>query len=343
MKGLNNFGYFIIGAILAVLLVSMMSTGSLQGLLGVTTTTETPNIQQTIYVQQPATTQQTVVTQSREQIPVDTLYANAKDKFTMAAVDGDILFYTPGADVSDPNIKPLDTIDITNGVGSTSNKIIQTNTDYDVWFNGSSSYYDELIADWKININPETGSGSLIIGAKTYYEAVPVGSFVDLDSLPEYESGWNESGTDTIYYDKSNFGGSAWLKMDIGNSKANSELHDVVMCFLDSDADLEGDEITDITASYVSGSQEISIPATIGAYWNDAAGTGSAVCFKIADKLGSAEKARWQFTFTVNEANWDPGEEFQICFDDLGDYKAKQYPSRHAKASAECLTIDVQA
>jgi hypothetical protein len=62
----------------------------------------------------------------------------------------------------------------------------------------------------------------------------------------------------------------------------------------------------------------------------------------IADELSSSEKARWTFTMTVSEANFDTDEEFEFCFDDLGDYSKRQYPSSDTKATAECLTIGDQ-
>ena len=277
-------------------------------------------------------------------LPIETLKAQAKDKYTMDPVQGiQFKFYTPGADVTDPNVKPLDTITTgSDGVGSTTNMIIQTNTDYDVWVNGSSTYYDEKIEDWEISYNPDRGVGFLLIGGQAYYPAIKVGAFVDVATLPEVQSCMNDTSDDTVYYDISACGGSAWFRVDIGNANANSELHNVVMCFMDLDGDMEGDEITAFSAAYVSG-KVLDIPGNLLGYWQDGMGAGAKKCREIASVLGPSEKGRYEFTITVNEANFEVGEEFQICFDDVGDYSAKQYPSRNAKATAECLTVAVQA
>ena len=279
-----------------------------------------------------------------DKIPVESLKATAKNKYTMAAGDAGIVkFYQPGADVSDPYILALDSIDVNNGNGSTASYVIQTNTAYDVYYDGNSStYYDMKLAP-EINYNPETGKGFLLVNGLSYIPLVPVGAFVDVADLPELQSCMNDTTSDdTAYYDESSCGGSAWFRVDIGNANSNSELQDVVMCFRDSASGLEGNELTSLTATYVSGSTKVSIPGDLQAYWNDAAGGGSAQCITIAKNLGSGEKSRWELTMTVDETNLESAEAFQITFDDLGDYLQKQYPSRNAKATAESLTITQQ-
>jgi hypothetical protein len=221
------------------------------------------------------------------------------------------------------------------------------------------------IDNWRISYIPETGDGFLQFDTKTYYPAIPIGAFVDVDSLPEVqsvvnESVYNESNltvatvvADWIAYDESVGAGSFWIKMDIGNKNANSELDNVVACFKDSDGDMEGDELTGFAASYDSGTTKISIPGELIGYWKDGMGSGAKRCFQIADELGPSEKARWTFTLTVSESNWaelnttyglyTDGEEFEFCFDDLGDYSKRQYPSSDVKASSECLHITAMA
>ena len=286
------------------------------------------------------------VTRGGGAFPIETLYASAKDKYTQADISGvEIQFWMPGADPSDPNQKPLDKIVITNGKGTTTNAIIQTNTEYDIYFNGSSTYYDDHIEDWVINYNPDTGKGTLnfiIDGTRySYYPAAKVGTFVDLDTLPEKHSCLADSGTDEITYNETLAActGSVWWKMDVGNADANSELHEVVMCFRDSDGDMEGNELTGLTATYVSGSTNINIPGSLIGYWKDGMGGGAKRCLTIATVLGSGERARWEFSATVDESNAENGEEFEICFDDNGDLSRREYPSGSLKASYECLTF----
>jgi len=279
-------------------------------------------------------------------LPIESLKVSVKNKYTMDEIqDVQVEFWEVGADVSDPNQRPLDEVTTNSeGIGTTTSMIIQTGKSYDVWFNGSSTYYDEKVENYVINYNPQTGKGYLLVDEKSYYPAVPVGSFADLSSISEASSCVNTSyATDTIAYDLSACDGTFYIRLDLGNSKANSELHDVVMCFRDSDGDMEGDEITGITATYVSGSTRVVVPGNLLGYWKDGMGAAGKRCFKIADSLGPGEKARWELSFTVNEGNFASGEEFEITVDDLGDYGAKQYPSGSAKASPDNLIITVQA
>ena len=296
----------------------------------------TPGVQITV----PTPTAPTAPTPTAEKFPVETLKATVKDKYTMADVSGvSIKFYSPGADITDPYVLPLDTITISSGTGTTTNYIIQTNTPYDVYLDGNTSYYDEKL-NFEISYNKDRGVGYLLVNGQSYVSATNVGTFVDVDSLAEKSSAVQDTGTDTIMYNESVGAGSFWIKLDIGNDEANSELRDVVLCFRDVGTDaLDGDEVTGLSATYVSGSSKINIPGDLLKYWQDSAGSGGAVCIKIADSLGSSEKARWAFDFTVDESNWDANEKFAITFDDLGDYQEKQYPSRKTKATAESLTI----
>ena len=323
--------------IAAVAAVLVLSKGGLSSILGKETTISQVIVRQT-------TPQPTEGVPTGEKLPIETLKTQAKDKYTMDAVqDVQFKFYEPGADVTDPNVKPLDTIQTgSDGVGSTTNMIIQTNTAYDIWINGSSTYYDELISDYKLTYNPDRGVGYLLVDSKAYYPVIKIGTFVDVDTLPEKQSCVNDTGTDSIAYDISECGGSAWFRVDIGNANANSELHDVVMCFKDADGDMEGDEITAFSSAYISG-KVLNIPGNLLGYWQDGMGSGAKKCIKIADILGPAEKGRYEFTITVDESNFGTDEEFEMCFDDVGDYSAKQYPSRDDKATGECLTIGAQA
>jgi hypothetical protein len=149
----------------------------------------------------------------------------------------------------------------------------------------------------------------------------------------------NDTAADTINYTETTLAGSAWFKMDLGNANANSELYNYVLCFDDGDADMEGDELTALTATFVSGSTRIKVPNNLIQLWKDAMGGGGSSCVEIADKLGSGEKARWEFDLTADETNWAAGEEFEIRQDDNGGYLAKQYPSRSAKATVESLAV----
>jgi hypothetical protein len=277
-------------------------------------------------------------------IPIESLKVIVKDKYTMGnpSVAVSFEFHTPGADVSDPNIQALDTVSVsTAGTGTTTSTVLDTGSSYDLHFNGSTAYYDELLNNWDMLYNQETGKGTLRVNGATYYAATEIGTLADVDTLAEVESSscLVDGGTDTINYSIGNCAGSAWFKMDIGNSESQSEVRDLVMCFRDSDGDMEGDEVTAIDASRVEGSTNIAIPGTLAGYWKDGMGTSGKRCLKIASVLGSSDTARYKFSFTVTEANLITDEEFEMSFDDLGDISQKQYPSENAKVSTETLTV----
>ena len=209
MRGEIDLGKWLLGAIIAGVVVWGLFTAVQKfGLLEylVTPPEETEKVEQIIREREIIREVERPTTEGVEPAevrPIETLKMTAKDKYTMADLSsGKIHFYDVGADVSDPNTKPLDTITISSGTGNTTNMVIHTNTEYDVYFNGSSTHYDEKIENWKVSYSPDTGKGFLFFDDKSYYAAVNVGTFVDVDTLPEYETGWNESGTDTIYYDK---------------------------------------------------------------------------------------------------------------------------------------------
>ena len=276
-------------------------------------------------------------------IPIESVKAIVKDKYTMGApsVPVSFEFHTPGADVSDPNIQALDTLYVsTAGTGTTTSTVLDTGSSYDLHFNGSSAYYDELINAWDILYNQETGKGTLRVNGATYYSAVEIGTIAAVDTLPEVETGCIvDGGTNSIDYDRSGCSGSAWFKIDVGNSESQSEVRDLVMCFKDADGDMEGDEVTAIDAARMEGSTNIAIPGTLAGYWKDGMGTAGKRCVKIANSVGSSETARYKLSFTVTEANFVDTEEFEISFDDLGDISKKQYPSENAKVATVTLTV----
>ena len=296
-----------------------------------------------------STSTTTIVYQSPVGTPIiSQLDIYVKDKYSGQPVPGvQVQFYEPGANVRNPNVKPLfsATTD-SNGYATISRTMRVDSASYDIYLNGSTNYYDEKLeaGSWKIDYNPQTGKGLLVVDNKEYIEATAVGEFYDLSNIPEASSAINTSaGPDTIAYIKSVGDGSAYFQIDIGNKKAMSELRDVVFCFMDSDGDMEGDELSGLTSTVINpGDGSIQLESNLLGYWQDAMGPGGKSCFKVADVIKGGMKARFEINMVVNEANWDPGEEFEIVLDDLGDAGAKDYPSRSTKAPQEKLIVTVQ-
>lgn len=333
----------IVVGVIAILLAAQLLGYDILGMLGITGTQTVQQAPTVIYQTSSGTTAPQVTTVSQVEISVI-------DKYTGSAVPGiQVQFYEKGADVKNPNIGPrFYTETDSQGIATVTRTIRTDGTEYDIYINGSTTYYDMAIpaGTWKIEFNPYTGKGKLYVlldGKESdVIRIVQVGTFTDLSAIPEASSSINTSaGTDTIAYDKNVGDGSAYFQIDIGNKKANSELHDVVLCFRDADGDMEGDELTGLTATFVSGDASISLESNLYGYWRDAMGGGTS-CVNVADVIGPGKKARYEIAMTINEANWDVGEEFSIVQDDLGNYKAKQYPSRNDKATPDELTITVE-
>jgi len=284
---------------------------------------------------------------------LDTVKIYAKNKYTMADADEDIELYSLGADVSNSNVNELSKTDISSGVGTDSSYFITTCSDekaYDLWFEGGSTYYNEKIADWRAVGSTDTGKGVLMFGDLSYYGATPFGTFTDFDSVQSSTSSsvFVDASTDVFNYDESSGSGSFYASWLIGNDASNSELRDVVFCIQDgnSSSTLDGDEVSSIAVSYISGTDVDTynvLSGEIVSQWQASVGSGSYVCKKIADNIGNNANGEYKFTFTVSEAKWDVGENFKFCLDDLGTYGALQYPDANAKATASCVTIGNQA
>lgn len=286
---------------------------------------------------------------------LDSVKLYAKDKYTMANADQKFALYTKGADVTNPNTVALSTDTITSGVATDASYFFSTCTDqnaYDLWFNGQSTDYNEKIPAFAVTGSAQTGKGTLTFAGLSYYPAIKFGTFTDFDTVQSSTSAsvLVDSGTDTFAYDKSAGSNGFYASWLIGNDGANTELHDVVFCMQDANTGVdafEGDEISSIAVSYISGTNVDKynlLAGDIVSFWQSSAGSGSYVCKKLADNIGSNANGEYKFTVTLDETNWvTTNEQVKMCLDDLGNYGALQYPSANAKATASCVTIATQA
>ncbi len=280
--------------------------------------------------------------------PVESMKINAKNTYTQAAANTEYKLYEKGADVTDPDVQPLTEGVLAAGTATDTSYLFSscdTEADKDLWMNGSTTYYDDKVSDWHIDYNPDTGKGVLIFDTtETFYRATPVGTLTNFDTADSNTS-TNDAGTDSFTIDETRASGSFALTWSLGNSAANTEIHNMVLCFQDynSTGVLEGSEITAIDISYVSG-DDIDTKGTLSgnkiSMFKDAAGTGGYICREIADVVGSNDKGKYEFSFTISEAAWAKGEILAMFIDDLGGYKANEYPSGSTKATVSPVYIE---
>ena len=288
-----------------------------------------------------------------EMAPVDNLTIMAKNSYTMADADEDVELYNLGADVKDPDVAELDKVDIGGGEGYGESGLFNfcdTAATKDLWFEGGSTYYNEKLSGWFISGNRMTGNGNLYMNYPdesaplTYIRAVPVGTISDFDTnVGESSTACiQDNATDIAYYNETGAActTSFYEEFQIGNSVANSELRDVVICIQDANAGTnanDGNEFSAIDVSYISGTNidETGIlSGDIISLWTDSAGSGGYICKPLASKIGANEQGTYRFTVTLSETNWAGGEHTKIWIDDLGGYTVYQYPDGDAKATA---------
>lgn len=258
----------------------------------------------------------------------------------------DLEFWDKGADVKDTTLSARETLTLSSGaVTDTSVPSMKSSDDdssKDLYIDGGATYYDQKVDNWEIQYNEQTGKGVVVAdGPSGAVEATAVGAFADMDTADAVETGFVQSGAGTINYSLTSGDGTAYIRLAMGNDNTNTVLKDVVFCIGDSDGDLEGDELSSLSISRYSGESIGDVPANALPLFTAAAGTSSFSCQKVGDIVNedSLKKGVYQINFGITEANFADTEEFEISMDDLGGWKARQYPSRNLKATAEDVTI----
>ncbi len=280
-------------------------------------------------------------------VNVESLAALQVNAYSDATEGGnDLEFWDLGADVSDTSKSPREVLTLASGsVTDTSVPSLRSGDSQvtkDLWVEGNQTYYDQKIVDWEIQYNEQTGKGVLQMnGPSGSANAVAFGSFADMDTATAVDTGFIQAGAGTINYSLAAGDGTAYIRLTLGNDASNSELKGVVFCIGDADGDLEGNEVSAISINRYSGSSIGTVPSNALALFSGAAGTSSTKCQSVGDIVndGGLTKGEYQIDFTIVEANFASGEEWEIAMDDLGSYKARQYPSGHLKATTEDVVV----
>jgi len=271
--------------------------------------------------------------------PIGKLKTKVVDKYTKNKVNslsvGNLYveFYDVGANIRDPMVKPLAQIDVSSGSGEISNPAVFTNTPYDVYFSGDNLYYDEKL-DYIISYSEDTGIGYLTEKNKDYIDVTKFGTIEAVGYSYLFWS-WSETGTSvTCTIDKSL---SCKWRIKIGEGSGSSaELWDLVMCLATT---LSPSEVSSLTARYIEGTSDLSLPTDLTKYLEDAYNSGGE-CIKIADLVKPGQKATWEFTLTLSDSI-SGTRIIDFHFDDVGDYKGLQYPSRSSKAQSSSVKVTI--
>lgn len=267
---------------------------------------------------------------------------------SQTAYNGAIQIFEASVDPSSSTATPFDTITMVNGVGSTTNKKIMTNTPYRVvaYNSTATSWYD-------IDYGMVTFSGANLDdnGVLSFYDTTkPAQIVATLDDILNENStdlngqaaGSNIVGTDELgctagcsadeefIYDESVGDGQWYLDLKPGASGANAVAKNAVLKFVhDLSNPPEGDEYSSITASLRTGN-DFGIPSDITNNWKN----------QIPIDLGTitaGQSATVRVTFNVVEANEDGNDDWTIRFDDLGDHLGKDVRFS-TRATADTVT-----
>lgn len=282
-----------------------------------------------------------------ETMTVSAIEAESNDA---AAVDGYLLVFDAAANPSAANANPIDSVTVTDGVGSTSAAKIKEGQQYRVVFEGNSTgsnYYDKDFGVMSFSgLNPQTGKASFAVG-----DISLVGTLADIldETVASNINGQTTTyTTDEVYcstvsnastgctadlaltYDEST-GDSVWfIDVSPGVSTANAIAKGAVLQFkFDTTNPPEGNEYSTITAQLRSGT-DLGVPSSITNYW------ANEIPIDLGD-MQAGESATYRITFTVNELNEDGNDDWTLRFDDLGEHLGKDV-RLNTRATADTVT-----
>lgn len=284
-------------------------------------------------------------------IPITTLSWGVREDGTnsQTAYNGAIQIFEAGVDPSSSTATAFDTITLLNGVGSSTNGKVKTNTPYRVVATNATgaSWYDidyGTVTFSSANFNENTGALSYYDTAKP---AVIVATIADplnensttgdMNGQTTHSLGVDEIGCaagcaddEEFLYDES-VGDAQWyLDMTFAASGANAQAKNMVLKFVhDLTNPPEGDEFSSITASLRTGA-DLGIPSDITNNWKNQ------IPIDLGDmKAGSS--STYRLTFNVVEANEDGNDDWTIRVDDLGDFLGKDVRFS-TRATAQTVT-----
>ncbi len=267
------------------------------------------------------------------QVTIESLSASIKAMYSNAydSVAGTLEIYASDVDPSNPTANPIDTISISSGVGTTTNKRLFTDKEYRVVFNGANTWNDHdygILLFSSANYNSETG----VYG---FADDAGVSEVASLDDfLAETDTGGdifngqsvNTAGselygtTDSIVYNETTGDGSVYVKPTLSVSGGNKDILDLVYCYkFDETNPPEGNEVSALIYQQESG-VSMGFPSDLLPFW----AAESCISLGQGAPVIGGTSSQVRFTYTLAEANLDTGADiWKEYLDDLGDINGK--------------------
>lgn len=283
-----------------------------------------------------------------KQRPISTLsvITTAKNSNSHTTIAGTLRVFDPDTNPADPTASALDTVTISSGVGSTTNKYIRTSTPYRVVFDGDGTYYDK---DYGVmtfpdeDFNPSTGEYLFDMETITIVATIDdmineSGVAGDVNGQSAATVGTAELGsnaTDYFWYDESAGDQQYYIKPTLAASTAYTELKDAVVCFeWDTSNPPEGNEISSIVYQLDSGT-DFSLPSELVNYWS------TEECVSLGTMMaGTSSKIK--LTITVDESTMTANSDiWYFGIDDLGSMRGKDI-NLDTGATYDRITFDNQ-
>ena len=273
--------------------------------------------------------------------PVSTLQIKGREKYSLLdnVVNGSFGIFNPSVNPSSVSTTSIQSISLTNGVGSTTSASASTNTNYIFVYDGVGRWYDEnygimqfsnanyadgkvfynlpdvvRIGNFSVPVNVSAGNAA-INGQSTHrnQDEINISSSV-------VSTGSNDITYGTLVYNTTTGDGTFFIDLLFSNDVVNSEIRDAVLCFEnDGSNPMSGNEVTGINFQSLSGQAFPGSPQLAGLHTYITADA----CTNLGNLL-SGFRSSYRLAFTVNDANWDSSNgRFNIWVDDLGLFKEK--------------------
>lgn len=276
-----------------------------------------------------------VPTASGNNFIIGTLKASAKEKYSnsyTAVGSGNqfLRIFDASTDPSLPTASTVDKINISSGVGTDTNKLVKTDQNYRVVFDGAGVWYDQDYGVMKFpsaNYNAQSsellfdlGSISKIGTIDKALNGTAIDGTVDGNLAFSNVSEINVSSSTAtkIVYNSAVGDGQFYIQPTISFSGAYTEVKNPVLCFeWDTSSPPEGNEVSSITAQLISGT-DFGIPSELVSYWS------KQDCYMLGSNVAGGKAETVKLVFTVDESKLTAADDvFYMYVDDLGNIRGK--------------------
>lgn len=349
-KGKARTFFLILGIVLAIYAVlgfagnyGLVNLGQASGIYFATTGVSTTT-----------TTNPTVTpTTSANSFVIGTLKASAKEEYSNSygnvgsgSTSGGLKIFDAGTTPSSPTASTIDRVNMSAGSGSSTNKLVKTNTPYRVVYDGGNTWYDKDFGVMTFDSNAYNAETSeLLFDVGTITKIATIDDMLtEIHSTNGDVNGEANSSaramelygdaSDSLVYNESAGDAQFYIKPTISFSGAYTGVKLPVLCFQwDVSNPPEGNEITSITAQLVSGT-DFGIPSELVNYWS------TQQCVMLGSQATAGQSEQVKLTFTVVEANMDTTDDWYLYLDDLGKAKGNDQIISNTGATADSIKFD---